>query len=84
MGTIYRIARRPFVDEWGELTFLGIMSASALAVAVLLVLVGIPIAWLDRTACQQRMDARPDVRMEWQFPAGCIALDPDQTVVVSQ
>lgn len=76
---IERIARL-FVDSFGfvRLWVIGVLLV-ALAVAMFA-----GFAALDRAACEQKAAARPSVPMEWHFPSGCLAIDPDQTVVVSQ
>lgn len=69
--------------DYGNLKVWVIVSLLWIGVALLLALLVAGVMWIDNSACYQRQEDRPDIRVVWHWNTGCIILNPDQTVVVS-
>jgi len=67
----------------GPFGFLVFIAGILLLVGVLAVPIIGGSLWVDKVSCDQRAESRPSVPVEWHWSTGCIAVDPDQTVVVS-
>lgn len=77
------LTRLRLKDECGITLFGLIVLTVTLILNVSILFIGLAMT-VSRISCNQMIEARPDVVMEWHWATGCIVTDPDQSVVVSR